>query len=386
MKQKQMQTFVYSIQDESVEQQLQLIGAFIEKDIREAILSIPSVKSSGPDGYSSSFFKACWAEGGPKVVMGGCNVQQKQMVLDRTGYQEGNLLLRYLGVPITANKLSKIECRLLGEKITKKISTWATKTTSYAGRAALINTVLMEVYNFWATIFILPQGVIKEGADAKYKKVPYVSWEEICKPKKNKGMGIKNVEAWKKASIAKLVWAIAQKKDLLWVKWQVQAGGTIYPTMMYASIGGNYIGSRRSLNGGARSIKDGSREGPRMDIILLHQDIFGPYRDPRTPIFLVYRHTKSMTGHQSMAQNNPKVEWRRMVKIPISSQDRKDDEADHLCTIYHIWQARNHLIIQRKSINRVQIIKDVKEQVEQRILYIAQRTPKYYKHIDKLLT
>lgn len=41
-----------------VEQQLQLIGPFIEQQIKGAILTIPAVKSPGPDGYSSSFFKA----------------------------------------------------------------------------------------------------------------------------------------------------------------------------------------------------------------------------------------------------------------------------------------------------------------------------------------
>ena len=69
---------------------------------------------------------------------------------------------RYLGVPITANKLSKLECELLVEKITRKITTWATKTTTYAGRAALVKSVLMGLFNFWATVFILPKGVIKE--------------------------------------------------------------------------------------------------------------------------------------------------------------------------------------------------------------------------------
>jgi len=66
-----------------------------------------------------------------------------------------------------------------------------------------------------ATIFILPKGVIKDlkrlcrnyswGEDEVYKKVPYVSWEETCKPKKNGGLGIRNMKGWKKASIAKLV-------------------------------------------------------------------------------------------------------------------------------------------------------------------------------------
>jgi len=46
-----------------------------------------------------------------------------------------------------------------------------------------------------------------------------VSWVETCKPKTYGGLGIRNMEGWNKASIAKLVWVVAKKKDLLWVKW-----------------------------------------------------------------------------------------------------------------------------------------------------------------------
>ena len=115
------------------------------------------------------------------------------------------------------------------EKITKNIATWATRNTSYAGRVASINSVLMGIYTFWATIFILPKCVIREinskcrnflwGVDEMYKKIPYISWEESCRPKRYGGLGILNLEAWNTASIVKLFWAVPHKKDLLWVKW-----------------------------------------------------------------------------------------------------------------------------------------------------------------------
>jgi len=50
-----------------VEQQLKLIEPFTKRDIKEAILAIPSIKSPGPDGFSSNFFKASWQEVGTKI-------------------------------------------------------------------------------------------------------------------------------------------------------------------------------------------------------------------------------------------------------------------------------------------------------------------------------
>jgi len=42
-----------------------------------------------------------------------------------------------------------------------------------------------------------------------------VTWRDACKPKKYGGLGLKDMEAWNKANITKLVWAVAQKKDIL---------------------------------------------------------------------------------------------------------------------------------------------------------------------------
>jgi len=95
-------------------------------------------------------------------VMGGCNHRQRQSILAVTGNQEGTLPFRCLGVPISSNTLSKLECSMLVDKITKRIRVWATKTTSYKGRVTLINSVLMGIFSFWANIFIIPQGAIKE--------------------------------------------------------------------------------------------------------------------------------------------------------------------------------------------------------------------------------
>ena len=46
-----------------------------------------------------------------------------------------------------------------------------------------------------------------------------VAWKEVYLPKENGGIGLKNLEAWNKAWIVKLVWEVAKKKDSLWIKW-----------------------------------------------------------------------------------------------------------------------------------------------------------------------
>ena len=132
------------------------------------------------------------------IVFGGDCSTIQQECLEITGFTEGHLPFRYLGLPIIASRLSKGECRLLVEKITAKILIWGSRHISYAGRVILINSVLFGMYNFWAKVFILPQEVIMQvtkvcrnflwGGSEAYKKVPYIAWDNICIPKKKGGL------------------------------------------------------------------------------------------------------------------------------------------------------------------------------------------------------
>ena len=82
---------------------------------------------------------------------------------------------------------------------------------------------------FWAKVFILPQEVINQvtkiyknflwAESENYNRTPYVAWDIVCTPKKQGGLGVKNLNLWNIACVAKLVWTIAMKKDSFWVKW-----------------------------------------------------------------------------------------------------------------------------------------------------------------------
>ena len=164
-----------------------------------------------------------------QIVFGGCNTHLQQQYLQITGFQEGGLPLKYLGIPITTSRLSKLECRILLDKIMGKLKIWSTKSISFTGRAQLLNSIIFDMYNYWATIFILPQDVIDNinqmcrnylcGGTPDSKRIPFISWNTTCLPRKHGGFGLKNLVAWNKTCIAKLVWVVAAKKDILWVKW-----------------------------------------------------------------------------------------------------------------------------------------------------------------------
>lgn len=160
-----------------------------------------------------------------------CNMDEgvKNQVLQETKYKEDSLPFSYLGVKISAKKLGKDECHFLIDKIAAKVRTWGVRTLSYAGRTQLVNSILLSLHSYWASIFVLPKTVI-DGVIAACRnflwdgkttsnKTALIAWDVICREKKRGGLGFKESHTWNTAMLGKYIWSIANKADNLWVKW-----------------------------------------------------------------------------------------------------------------------------------------------------------------------
>ncbi|XP_062103537.1 uncharacterized protein LOC133814614 [Humulus lupulus] len=89
--------------------------------------------------------------------------------------------------------------------------------------------VLFGLRNYCMSIFFLPQSVVKEveklcrgflwGFNGIRSKIHIASWKKVCLPKAYGGLGFRDGSKWNRAILAKYIWAISEKHDLLWVKW-----------------------------------------------------------------------------------------------------------------------------------------------------------------------
>uniref|UniRef100_A0A803QBL0 Reverse transcriptase zinc-binding domain-containing protein n=1 Tax=Cannabis sativa TaxID=3483 RepID=A0A803QBL0_CANSA len=159
----------------------------------------------------------------------GMNHSEMQRVLDVSGFQRGEIPFTYLGIPISPKRLSPKECSTLVEKMTQRIRAWSTRHISFAGRAVLINSVLLAIHTYWSQVMLLPKKVIKEienickaflwKGQHMMIRAGQIAWEHVCQSKAAGGIGFKKVAEWNKAAMFKYIWAIATKEDNLWVKW-----------------------------------------------------------------------------------------------------------------------------------------------------------------------
>ncbi|XP_060210228.1 uncharacterized protein LOC132637097 [Lycium barbarum] len=105
-----------------------------------------------------------------------------------------------------------MDCQQLVNKITSRIHDVYAKHLSYAGRLQIIMASVLKEIDKKCREFLW-------GAFEEKRKIALVAWDKICMPKKNGGINIKGCSKWNIASVGKLLWQVASKKDILWVKW-----------------------------------------------------------------------------------------------------------------------------------------------------------------------
>lgn len=171
----------------------------------------------------------------------------KEQMVHELKFSLGTMPFKYLGVPLNTRKLTINDCMPLIEKIAARVRCWTSKMLSYSGRIQLIKSVLFEMQTYWAQVFVLPKKIINLVSGicrnflwtgkGKYTKKALVAWDTLCLLKSTGGLNILNFLHWNKAAILKLLWAIAKKKEKLWVRWVYIKGNDIdtIPTPKQAS-------------------------------------------------------------------------------------------------------------------------------------------------------
>ncbi|GJR06650.1 RNA-directed DNA polymerase, eukaryota, reverse transcriptase zinc-binding domain protein [Tanacetum coccineum] len=141
------------------------------------------------------------------IFFGSVNEDRKKQLLDVLPFKHGKFPMKYLGVPLISKKLSLSDCKSLIENMETGINNWINKLLSYVGRVQLIASVLSEMHQYWAFVYMLPVVVIKE-LDKLFKR-----------PKDQGCLGIKPLHKWNEVILVSHIWKIIDRRNSLWVKW-----------------------------------------------------------------------------------------------------------------------------------------------------------------------
>nr|GEU39736.1 hypothetical protein [Tanacetum cinerariifolium] len=135
-----------------------------------------------------------------------------------------------LDIIVTVKKFSLLmDCKILVEKAKNRIGDWKNKSLSFAGRLQLCKSVISSMHVFWASVLIIPKGIIYDihqlirrflwcNGELKRGKAK-IAWDDICLPKSEGGLGLRNLKVFNFALMTTHIWNIISSKGSLWVRW-----------------------------------------------------------------------------------------------------------------------------------------------------------------------
>jgi hypothetical protein len=170
-------------------------------------------------GLKVNFWKSCLI---------GVNVEEDFMYMatEFLNCRRGSIPFKYLGLPVGANPRKLTTWEPMLNVMKGRLGSWGNKYISLGGRIVMINAVLSAIPVFFLSYMKMPTKVWKEvvkiqrrflwGGLSKRSKTCWVKWDDICKPKKEAGLGIRDLRLMNLSLLAKWRWKLLSHEKEVW--------------------------------------------------------------------------------------------------------------------------------------------------------------------------
>ncbi|KAL9674773.1 hypothetical protein QQ045_002972 [Rhodiola kirilowii] len=138
----------------------------------------------------------------------------------------GKFSMNYLGIQVGGNPAKRAFWDPIIQRFKQKLGSWRSANLSMAGRVVLIKSALCSIPLYQASIYKMPSSVSQEmekiqrsflwGGSESRRKIHYVKWDTVKKPKRFGGLGILGLVEMNLALLAKWWWKLASGNGGLW--------------------------------------------------------------------------------------------------------------------------------------------------------------------------
>ncbi|KAE8709396.1 hypothetical protein F3Y22_tig00110332pilonHSYRG01437 [Hibiscus syriacus] len=162
-----------------------------------------------------------------KCKLFGVNLKEEEIKgwASMIGCSVGSFPSEYLGLPLGPHRNSNILWDPVVQSFYKRLAGWKGSSLSLAGRLVLIKSVLCSLPIYFLSMFKVPASVYKTlilscqflwgGGDGR-KRIHWVSWSDVCKPKIEGGLGVPNLKVVNRALMEKWAWRFAIEREAVW--------------------------------------------------------------------------------------------------------------------------------------------------------------------------
>jgi hypothetical protein len=135
---------------------------------------------------------------------------------------------KYIGLPIPEGRMKDDKFQPTKERLRKKCSDWSEKYMSGAAKEALIKSVAQAISTYAMSVFKFSAGfcddlsqIIRDfwwGDEFERRKVHWLGWEKMTKPKIQGGIGFGDLRIFNQALLAKQAWKLLEHPESLYAR------------------------------------------------------------------------------------------------------------------------------------------------------------------------
>ena len=151
--------------------------------------------------------------------------EQRDFLSNILGFRSTSNLGSYLGFPLRNAGSSNQDLNFVLSRVEQKLVGWKSNLLSFAGWQVLIQASISSIPSYIMQSVLLPSRILDKldkiswnflwGSSDSRRKMHWVGWDKVTKPKVEGGLGIQTAKGRNMAYLSKLNWRFHEEKNAL---------------------------------------------------------------------------------------------------------------------------------------------------------------------------